>query len=231
MSKFFAPLFALSSFLLSGGPLSASEHTDIRDAMVSLQLSQLDHDGILVLGDSIMEAWLGEPFGRCQMINGGLGGGGVKDVLKLVGTIASNPNRGKLKEAIIAIGVNDARRQLPKSADYVANWRKDYETLISQVKALVPMVAITTILPVENGLPLGTTYFDPATIDQLNQSIRQFAAANPDVELMDLNKKFQSISWQGHYTVDGVHPMAKTYRIISKELVSGLSGYCIANSN
>ncbi|WP_166486888.1 SGNH/GDSL hydrolase family protein [Rhizobium etli] len=214
--------------LLSCGPVLAGEHINIRDTMILSHLAQLNEDGVLVLGDSIIEAWLGEPFGRCRMINAGLGGGGIKDVSILVTAISRSPNSSKLKEVIVAIGVNDARRGQDLPADYVERWKTDYARLIEQLQSMIPAVTASTILPVEPGMPLGADYFDPSLIDQLNDAIREVVQEKAGVRLLDMNQEIKRIEWQGHYTVDGVHPAAKTYQVIAEKLLSGLSGSCAA---
>ncbi|NEJ22528.1 hypothetical protein GR247_20475 [Rhizobium leguminosarum] len=217
-------------FLLFGNPVLAGEHINIRDTMILSHLAQLDEEGVLVLGDSIVEAWLGEPFGRCRMINAGLGGGGIKDVSHLVTAISQSSNYSKLKEVIVAIGVNDTRRGRDLPANYLEEWKKDYARLIDQLQSMIPEVTVSTILPVEAGMPLGADYFDPSLIDQLNEVIRQVAEEKADVRLLDMNTEIKQIKWQGHYTVDGVHPAAKTYEVFAEKLLSGLSGSCAVGS-
>ncbi len=110
-------------------------------------------------------------------------------------------------------------------ADYASQWTHDYAEVIDLAKKLSPMVAVFTILPVEDGMPLGTPYFDPSLIDQLNSSIRQLAKEK-DVRLIDANRKFLSVQWKGHYTVDGVHPTSVAYKTFDEELLSGTGALC-----
>lgn len=79
-------------------------------------------------------------------------------------------------------------------------------------------------------MPLGADYFDPSLIDQLNDATHQVAEERAGVRLLDMNMEIKKIEWQGHYTVDGVHPAAKTYEVIAEKPLSGLSGSCTVGS-
>lgn len=99
--------------------------------------------------------------------------------------------------------------------------------MIDLARQLNSTLAVSTVLPVEEGMPLGTKYFDPILIERLNASIRQ-VAKEKGIRLIDTNKTFLDINWKGHYTVDGVHLNADAYKAFAKELLSGVPSHCNA---
>lgn len=201
-----------------------SQHIEIRTFMIQSHLAQIDGKTVLVVGDSIVESWLAKPIGTCQTLNAGLGGGGVLDAITLLHKLKQNPERAKLSGIIVAIGVNDAQRMvLPPN--YVTKWKINYAKMIDLALQLNSRVAVSTVLPVEDGMPLGTKYFDPILIKRLNALIRQ-VAKEKGVQLIDASKAFRRLKWERHYTVDGVHLTPNAYKVFANELLSGVSNLC-----
>lgn len=185
-SQKIAPLFAAGLFYV--GAIWAADHIQIRNIMIESQLAQVTTTAVLITGDSIV-AWLAGPIGACNVINAGLGGGGVGDVKNLLSNLKEKSMSPKLSGIIVAIGVNDSRRRdFPVS--YVASWKKDYEEMIDIALQLNSSVSVSTILPVEDGMPLGAKYFDQSLIESLNATIRQ-VAKQKNVRLIDTNKIFR----------------------------------------
>jgi lysophospholipase L1-like esterase len=145
-------------------------------------------------------------------------------VVALLRSLKQDASHAKLVGIIVAIGVNDAQRGTVP-LDYVTKWKSDYAEMIGLARQLNSKVAVSTVLPVEDGMPLGTKYFDPALIEHLNSSIRQ-VASEKGVLLIDANKAFRRLKREGHYTTDGVHLTAEAYKIFSRELLSGVSSSC-----
>lgn len=150
----------------------------------------------------------------------------MRNVITLLHEIKQNTERTKLSGIIVIIGVNDARRRdLPPN--YVEKWKNDYAEMIDLARQLNSTLAVSTVLPVEDGMPLGSKYFDPILIEQMNTSIRQ-VAKEKGIRLIDTNKTFLNVNWKGHYTVDGVHLTSDAYKVFAKELLSGMPSLCNA---
>lgn len=220
ISSWLAPL-GLLFFVNTGW---CADHIHIRNSIINSQLAQVDGATLLVVGDSIVESWFAKPIGSCQILNGGLGGGGVSAVMSFLNSIKENPDSRKLNGIIVAVGVNDAH--IGKLAlDYLANWNNEYLKMVELALKINSKVSLSTILPVENDMPLGTKYFDPMLIEQMNVSIRQIAK-DKGVHLIDGNEAFRRAQWNGHYTVDGVHLTVDAYKVFIKELQFGVPNYC-----
>jgi len=220
-SRKIALLFAAGLFYV--GTVWSADHMQIRNIMIESQLAQVETTAVLMVGDSIVESWLIGPAGPCQVINAGLGGG-VLNVITLLHELKQKSNRAKLSGIVVAIGVNDARlRDL--SPNYVAKWKNDYAEMINLALQLNSRVVVSTILPVEENMPLGTKYFDPILIGQLNTSIRQ-VAKEKNVRLIDTNKIFLNAIQKKHFTVDGVHLTPDSYKIFTNTLMQGMPVNC-----
>jgi lysophospholipase L1-like esterase len=204
--------------------IEAADHIQIRTSMIESQLAQVETTAVLVVGDSIIESWLVGPTGACQVINAGLGGGGVRNVIALLSNLREKKMGSKLSGIVVAIGVNDAQlRDLPPN--YVHGWKKNYEEMIDLALHLHPTVSVSTILPVEDGRPLGSKYFDQSLIESLNATIRQIAKSKR-VGLIDTSKIFREPVQKKNFTVDGVHLTADAYKIFTKQLVASMPRTC-----
>lgn len=124
----------------------------------------------------------------------------------------------------MAIGVNDAIRG-KVSPSHTAEWEKLYSKMLNLALQVSPSVTVLTILPVEEGMPLGDRYFDPERIDRLNALIQK-AAKDQGTHLIDAHKHFANARWWGHYTIDGVHLTPMAYRFFSEIISIGLIATC-----
>jgi hypothetical protein len=52
----------------------SASHIEIRNVMIRSHLAQMNGPVIMVVGDSIVESWLGGKLGSCSTLNAGLGG-------------------------------------------------------------------------------------------------------------------------------------------------------------
>ncbi len=208
--------------------IRAAEHISVRNIMIESQLTQVETTAVLIVGDSIVESWLPGSTGPCQVINAGMGGGGVRQVITLLSELKQKKMASKLSGIIIAIGVNDAQRaSFPEN--YVVNWKKDYEVMIDIALHLNAKLAISTILPVEDGLPLGSNYFDRPTIEQMNTFIRQ-VANKKNLRLIDAKKYFQAKVQKKGFTIDGVHLTPDSYKYFTKLMMTGMPANCSSTS-
>jgi lysophospholipase L1-like esterase len=149
-------------------------------------------------------------------------------VIDLLHSLQDTPPRKQPASVVIVIGVNDARRRKIK-ADYLKQWAKDYSTMIDLAKRLSSTVAVSTILPVEDGLPLGSSYFDQGLIEKMNSQIRTVSAAKK-VRLIDTSRTFQKVKMGGRYTRDGVHLTSAAYKFYEEGLFAGLGEICSVSS-
>lgn len=182
----------------------------------------MEKNGVLVIGDSIVESWYVNTTSKCRVINAGLGGGGVRDAKLLLSKLDKKMGV-RLSGIVIAIGVNDAqRRSFP--VNYLNDWKKEYESMIGMAHQLHPKLTLSTILPVEDGMPLGANYFDRAMIEAMNTYLRQLANKK-GIHLLDMNLHFSN-NGKG-FTVDGVHLTASSYKYFDNKMVLAMSANCI----
>ena len=182
-------------------PLFGARYVEIRKHLI-LQIHEADADFMLIVGDSIVEALHMPSLGGLPVISAGIGGGGVTHVEDLIASIpAGKPIRG----LVIAIGVNDTPHG-KTPPDYFDTWRATLVNTISHAKALAgDQVAVSTIIPVEKGKPLGDQNFDPAKINEINRLIRDIARET-NTHLIDHDASFANLTSGGvEYTTDGVH--------------------------
>jgi lysophospholipase L1-like esterase/archaellum component FlaC len=183
-------------------PLYGARHIEVRRFSILAQAEQLQNDFVLVTGDSITEGLYLQRLLDLPVLNGGMGGGGVRDVQ---GLLDNFPTSSRIKAIVIAAGVNDSVRMNPPSG-YFENWEKIYRSVVAKAKQLTEgHVAVSTIIPVEADKPLGDQYFDPDTIFHLNSIIRK-VSVDQKVVLIDNDPPFMRLlTEKNQYTVDGVH--------------------------
>ncbi|MBE9139844.1 hypothetical protein IQ254_22045 [Nodosilinea sp. LEGE 07088] len=216
-----AELLQRQSDLLQQQINPSQQHISIRQFMVNSHLAQLDEDRVLIIGDSIIEGWLNEEIGQCKVVNAGFGSGTVSDILAFFDVLEARIASGDIEPShigsmVILIGVNDAKKRENLTANYVEVWNKDYEKMLNKALELSSgEVLVSTILPVAENMPLGDRFFDPALIEELNDSIRTIAQ-DKKVDLVDSNTHFLKVSTSGSnsFTTDGVHLSAAGYRVL-----------------
>jgi lysophospholipase L1-like esterase len=154
-------------------------------------------------------------LGGMPVITGGIGGGGVMHMQDLVVNI---PAGKPVKGLVIAIGVNDTPhgRTAP---DYFDNWSAVLKKVIFDAKQLAGnQVAVSTIIPVEKGKPMGDLNFDPNKIKEINRRIRAMARET-NTHLIDHDASFANLTSAGiEYTTDGVHLNDAGYRLMKENI-------------
>ncbi|MDR2507022.1 MAG: SGNH/GDSL hydrolase family protein [Candidatus Accumulibacter sp.] len=197
-------------------PLFASKHAALRKHFALDQISQADQGFILIIGDSIVEGMNLPSIAGIPVINAGMGGGGILDARELIAKIKSGTSPNGV---LIAIGVNDAIRGGGASPNYSAQWESVMRDTISRAKALAgDKVAVSTVIPVEKGKPLGDQYFDPQKIDEINRIIRKVCAESK-ITLIDQSASFIGLTGSGvEYTTDGVHLNNTGYRLMKSNI-------------
>jgi lysophospholipase L1-like esterase len=185
-------------------PLYGGHHVALRTRFILEQVRQSTGGSTLLLGDSITEGlFLDGPVGM-RVINGGIGGAGVRDLTALVQQVAPR----SMHLVVIAIGVNDT--MLARSHG-TSEWEQIFRQLISRAKGVARNeVVVSTILPVEGGKPLGSAFFDEEKIHEINQVIRR-VAGEQGLTLIDGFAAFAPLVGKTEFTTDGVHLNALGY--------------------
>ena len=196
-------------------PLFGASYVDIRKHLILHEIQQADKEFILIVGDSIIEDLDMPSLGGLPVITAGIGGGGVRDVMELVEKV---PVGKSIKGIVIAIGVNDTPHGTTPP-DYFDNWSAAFKKTICDAKLLAGnQVAVSTIIPVESGKPMGDRYFDPEKIKEINRHVRDIARET-NTHLIDHDASFANLMSAGiEYTTDGVHLNNAGYRLMKENL-------------
>jgi len=178
--------FALISAAVVAGAVSAHDHLETRLFIIRSQLAQAGPDPIVFGGDSITEAEL-LPADVCghRVINAGIGGATAYQY-----AIAIRRLDFKAAAFVLAIGTNDAQ---PGS---VAEFPDRYRFLSKALVARSGVVLYAGIPTLEAG-PIAEQ-FDPASSDEINRSIGDYAGR----DFIDIRA---ALSKTDRKTIDGVH--------------------------
>ncbi len=181
-------------------------HSVIRERAILSQADQFREGGSVIFGDSIVEFALLDPVCGRPILNAGVRGALLDDVIRLSEVILA---RKAFDTVIVAVGVNDAEWGKPRK---IQLWLQNYEMLLQRIQRhQVRRVYVKAIDPVEPGKPFGDKTFDQSFINLENDG------------LADLSKKYDAqfvrppASMTGQ-TGDGVHPSASGYTDLRKRL-------------
>jgi lysophospholipase L1-like esterase len=178
---------------------------------VHLQLRHRRLGYVVMIGDSITEAApLGLVAGQLP-INAGIGGARVSDALRIILPTLAGSQPSAL---LIAIGVNDSKRQFPEPvAQRRSDFDRDYRELVRGARRLTPNVCLLLIGPVAKGMELGDRFFDPALILAFNGSIAAVATEmKAPVFSLSCLEGADGLA-HPHVTHDGVHLSEAGYAI------------------
>ena len=195
--------------------LFGAGHVELRKHLIWHQVHQADTNFMLIVGDSIVEAMDMPSLAGLPVINAGIGGGGVLDVEELIAII---PAERPVKGLVIAIGVNDTPHgETPP--DYFDKCSASLKRTLSKAKLLAGnQVAVSTIIPVEKGKPMGDQNFDPEKINEINRRIRDIAKET-NTHLIEHDASFANLTSAGtEYTTDGVHLNDAGYQVMKDSL-------------
>lgn len=205
--------------------LFGARYMEIRKHLILHQIQEADSDFMLIVGDSIVEGLEMPSLGELPVITGGIGGGGVTHVQDLVENI---PAGRPIKGIVISIGVNDTPHgEIP--SDYFDNWSASLRKTILNAKLLAGnQVAVSTIIPVEKGKPMGDQNFDTEKIKEINRHIRNIASET-NTHLIDHETSFANLTSAGiEYTTDGVHLNDAGYRLMKDNIRKGTADILVA---
>ena len=213
------PIIAsLSAFLLGATIAGAASlargrphsHVQVREIAV-LSHARQERFPVVVMGDSIVEfADLPNLCGQ-RVLNAGLAGAKVKDLLAFAPQLLSI-DRPDL--VVIAVGVNDA--QAGGKTDLLT-FREEYAALVKRVRQVAPAVVILNVAPVARPSFVDARTFDPAAIANINRTLTTLGV--PVIDLSDAMAR-PGAPLPSAYTDDGVHPNATGY-IRWREAIGG----------
>lgn len=198
--------------------LFGARYMEIRKHLILHQIQEADTEFMLIIGDSIVEDLPMPSLGGLPVITGGIGGGGVMHMQDLVANI---PADRPVKGIVIAIGVNDTPHGIT-APDYFDNWSAALKKVIFDAQQLAGnQVALSTVIPVEKGKPMGDLNFDPHKIKEINRRIRAMARET-NTHLIDHDASFANLTSAGiEYTTDGVHLNEVGYRLMQDNIRKG----------
>lgn len=187
-----------------------------RQSIAVLQVNTIGTGQVLMLGDSITEAFWWNQLGGRYVINLGQGSGGIEQAITAAHYVVPI---AKPSIVTILIGINDCHTG--QEAD-PSVWGQQLKALIEYLKANGAIPIVASILPVEAGKPLGAGYFNPACITALNAQL-WYVAAPAEIKV-NLNYHFMDSTGRMHpgWTVDGVHPTGAAMRVLYDDLQTGL---------
>ena len=141
-----------------------------RAGTIRAQAETMPKRQAVMIGDSRTDQLhLGAMRGR-ELLNAGIGGSGVADWLDDAPDVVA---RADPAEVIVALGVNDARRErLPA----LERWRADYRRLIGSLRGGGRRLVLVQVSPVARNGVRGEALFDPGRIAAINREIAAVAA-------------------------------------------------------
>jgi lysophospholipase L1-like esterase len=189
--------------------------------VIELQAKQVEPGGLLVLGDSIMEAMYGDQLCGLPVLNAGVGGTGVDFVAAHVERMLS---WSRPSYVLVSVGINDATRAgSPRNEADLSQWARTYSSLLDRIEGVHAVPLVMTLLPVEKDGALGERYFDRATVVDLNRRLRELSEAR-NGRLLDGFSAFADHkgAMKIGSTVDGVHLTGESYGLLRNLIEGGL---------
>jgi lysophospholipase L1-like esterase len=190
------------------------EHSVVREFVIAAHLARAESP-IVFLGDSITEAAV-LPNAICghPVINAGIGGAGVDQLLKVAPALLKGKSPALV---VLAIGTNDAYATPGQEQRFSASYIK----LLQSLGPITPKVVVANIPPVDpkGGLTVATG-IDPGLIDRLNLALPKIAE-DAGASLVDLNK---AVGAKGAAeTIDGVHLSPRAYDLWDAAIFRGIT--------
>jgi lysophospholipase L1-like esterase len=200
------------------------EHSDVRQFMIRAHLARAVSP-VVVFGDSITEAAV-LPGAICghTVVNAGIGGAGVDELLKDVPLLLEGKSPALV---VLAIGTNDAYATPGREQQF----QEANTALLHRLALLAPKLVIANIPPVDPKGPLtAATGIDASLIERYNLILPKLAE-DAGASFIDLNK---AVSVEGATeTIDGVHLAPRTYGPWEAALLQGVERAlnCYATAN
>ncbi len=189
------------------------EHSDVREFVIAAHLARAENP-IVFLGDSITEAAV-LPDSICghSVINAGIGGAGVDEMLK-VGPLLLKGKSPAL--VVLAVGTNDAYAAPGREQQFSASYVKLLQTLA----LMTPRVVVANIPPIDpKGALTNAAGIDASLIDRFNLLLPKIAD-DAGASFVDVNK---AVSIKGAAeTIDGVHLGPQAYDLWDAAMLVGI---------
>jgi lysophospholipase L1-like esterase len=160
-----------------------------RARVVLEQARKVAGNGVLVLGDSIVEMQVFSTLCGRPVLNGGIS---EIDVDRLAGRAGIIAEAARPSLVILAVGINDAYvgTRVP-----IAQWQARYRQLLGSLKGF--HIIVVAVQPTEESKVL-RRHHDPAYIAAQNEALRVLAA--------EVGARFvPPLASVAHLTIDGIH--------------------------
>jgi lysophospholipase L1-like esterase len=189
----------------------------LRLRAIRAQISELHQGGILLLGDSIMEALLMPDVCGLPTLNAAIGGVGVSSVAQYAQEFLPVT---KPLIAVVGVGVNDAAIVIKPP---LAEWAARYADILRAVHTAQATPVVINVLPVEKTHPLASQ-FDSQRIVMMNRELRRLAAQVGGI-YVDTDPVFKDAGgfMKAGGTVDGVHPTLESYTLLAGAIRQGIA--------
>jgi lysophospholipase L1-like esterase len=189
------------------------EHSDVRRFVIAGHLARTVSP-IVVLGDSITEAaTLPEMICGHAVVNAGIGGAGVDDLLAAAPLLL----RGKaLALVVVAVGTNDAYATERREDLFNASFAK----LLQSLAKVAPKLAVANIPPIAPNLALVVAaHLDSGLIDRFNLLLPKLAE-KAGASFIDLHT---AVTAKGQpETLDGIHLAPSAYDLWDAAMLTGI---------
>lgn len=207
---------------VSGCLADENYHWKIRKSIIANNSAIVGPGSIVMIGDSITEMFFWRFIAGKIVLNAGFAGAKLDDVTLLARELLPVL---KAKYVVLMIGINDCT--IGNTVNY-NDWGDRFENLLDTVHAYGATPIVLTILPVEEGKPLGSEYFDVETQRNLNRQL-YYRSVSRGETVINLGYMFAPPPYYMYaipgYTSDGVHPsrvgMVALYYALEK-VISGL---------
>jgi len=180
-------------------------HFDFRVAALPQQVQMAGGGRTLLMGTSIEEPYWWNTVARCgALVNVGSGGATTP---MLAARLIRILDIARPSVAVVAIGRNDAHDDF----DFEV-WKAHYNGIVLNLHRRQVTMVLETILPVEEGGPLGSAYFNEAAARRMSAHIRVLAGIY-GAALNDMERQFDNANGflPPYSTADGVHPRGPLY--------------------
>ena len=212
-SKLFSLLFFISSFIFvkaQNNHWDSTYRPGLYDFKVQLYQSYPhSKNEIIFLGNSITERvdW-NELLGICNVQNRGISGDITFGVLQRLNEVTDEHP----EKVFILIGINDISRNIPDSVIL-----PNYYKMVERIKRESPQTKIyfQTLLPVNNEFTQFKSHYNKDKhISWLNEQIKKLGTEEK-ITVIDLYPHFldDQKKLNKKYTLDGLHPNAKGYKV------------------
>ena len=196
---------------------SRAVYLGLRLRAIRAQAPQFHQRGIMLLGDSIMEALATPDVCGLPVFNPAIGGIGAASVAQYAQEFLPV---AKPLIVVVGVGVNDAAIAIKAP---LAEWARRYADILRAVHTAQATPVVINVLPVEKTGSLASQ-FDSQRIVEMNRELRRLAGqvggihVDTDALFIDAGG-FMKVGG----TVDGVHPTLESYTLLAGAIRRGIA--------